>query len=170
MDVETLIAKQAIHDVVMRYCRGIDRMDRELVRGCYHPDGTDDHGSFSGTVDEFLEWVFRLLAKYEHTMHFVGNVHAEVRGDRAICESYGIAFHRAQDPAPHLNLITGFRYLDRFEQRAGDWRIAARTAVTEWASQEEPAQRWEIPAGLRTGRRDTSDAYYALLRELDRET
>ena len=48
MDLETLIAKQEITDVVYRYARGIDRLDFELVRSCYHPDAYDDHGAFKG--------------------------------------------------------------------------------------------------------------------------
>ena len=55
MDLETLIAKQEITDVVYAYARGIDRLDFELVRSCYHPDAYDDHGAFKGNVDDFIE-------------------------------------------------------------------------------------------------------------------
>ena len=65
--------------------------------------------------------------------------------------------------ATHLNLMTGFRYLDRFERREGEWRIAARTAVTEWSRIDDVAGRWETPAGFLSGRRDRGDALYALL-------
>ena len=108
--------EREIRDVVMRYCRGIDRMDRQLVRSCYHADATDDHGSFSGGVDEFLAWVWPLLERYTLTMHFVGNLLIEVGDDVAAAETYGIAFHRSEDARPQLNLMTGFRYLDRFER------------------------------------------------------
>jgi hypothetical protein len=33
-----LMDKQEIHDVLMRYCRGIDRCDEELLRSVYHPE------------------------------------------------------------------------------------------------------------------------------------
>ena len=55
MDLETLLAKQEIGDVIYRYARGIDRLDFDLVRSCYHPDAVDDHGAFKGNVDEFIE-------------------------------------------------------------------------------------------------------------------
>ena len=55
MDLETLIAKQEITDVVYAYARGIDRLDFELVRSCYPPDAYDDHGAFKGNVDDFIE-------------------------------------------------------------------------------------------------------------------
>jgi hypothetical protein len=167
--LEELLARREIEDVVLRYCRGIDRMDRELVRSCYHPDATEEHGSFSGGVEAFLDWVWKLLARYESTMHFAGNVLVEVAGDRAAAETYGIAFHRGTSDVPHLNLITGFRYLDSFERRAGGpWKIAARVAVTEWSRRDDPAARWPVPAGMRSGRRDRSDALYALLDGLSR--
>jgi hypothetical protein len=164
VELVELLARREIEDVILRYCRGIDRLDREQVRECYHPDATDEHGSFSGGVDAFLDWCFRLLARYESTMHFVGNALIELAGDAAAAETYGIAFHRGPADAPQLNLITGFRYLDRFERRAGGpWKIAARVAVTEWSRRDDPAGRFPIAPGMRTGRRDRSDALYALL-------
>lgn len=162
-----LVAKREIEDVVLRYCRGIDRMDRELVRSCYHPDATDEHGSFRGGVDEFLDWVFRLLARYESTQHFVGNALIDLAGDAAVAETYGVAWHRSPDPRPQWNLVTGFRYVDRFERRRdAGWRIARRIAVTEWSRIDDPERRWSPPPGLRTGRRDRSDALYELLADL----
>ena len=78
MDIETLLAKQEITDVVYRYARGIDRMDFELVRSCYHPDAYDDHGAFKGNVDEFISMVEDFMPRWTATMHFMGNL--KVRG------------------------------------------------------------------------------------------
>ncbi|WP_221890845.1 nuclear transport factor 2 family protein [Microbispora sp. KK1-11] len=33
--------QQEIHEVVLRYCRGVDRLDMDLVRSAYHPDAID---------------------------------------------------------------------------------------------------------------------------------
>jgi hypothetical protein len=167
--VAALAAKSEIEEVVLRYCRGIDRMDRELVRSCYHADAIDEHGSFTGGVDAFLDWVWALLARYEMTMHFIGNVLVELVGDAAVAESYGVAWHRSADPRPQWNLVTGFRYVDRFERRGdGAWRIARRVAVTEWSRVDAPRDRWQVPPTLRVGRRDRSDALYELLEGLRR--
>ncbi|MBM3672399.1 MAG: hypothetical protein FJW86_09525 [Actinobacteria bacterium] len=56
MDVDELVAQQEIRDVLIRYTRGIDRMDGELVRSCYWPGAHDDHGAFQGPVEDFVEW------------------------------------------------------------------------------------------------------------------
>lgn len=49
--------RQEIHDVVLRYCRGIDRLDFGLVRSAYHADAVDHHTGFDGSVEEYLAWV-----------------------------------------------------------------------------------------------------------------
>jgi hypothetical protein len=152
----------AIRQVVLRYCRGIDRMDRDLVRSCYHPDAIDSHGTFSGGVEDFLTWVWRVLDRYTMTMHYVANQLVETHAaDRARCESYGIAVHRTDGGEDRGNLTTGFRFVDDFDRRDGEWRIVRRVATTEWVRVEREAERWPIAPGLLTGRRDRSDVVYA---------
>ena len=80
--MQALLDKQEIREVVLRYCRGVDRMDRELVRSCYHADATDEHGSFRGGVEAYLDFAWKLLPRYDATMHFVGNVLVELHGDQ----------------------------------------------------------------------------------------
>src|SRR3954447_13095720 len=111
VELRRLLDRQAIHDVVLRYCRGIDRMDLDAVRECYHPDATDEHGSFSGSVDAYLAWIGRLLPRYSSTMHLTGNHLVDFSSDTpdlARSETYGMAFHRSADPSPRGNLVTGF--------------------------------------------------------------
>jgi hypothetical protein len=159
MDSE-LLDERAIRNVVLAYCRGVDRMDRALVRSCYHDDAREEHGSFEGPIDDYLEWVWRVLARYDRTMHLVANQLVELRGDRAHCETYGIAFHEGDPADPTKNLTTGFRYLDRFERRNGDWRIVQRVAVTDWCRSWAPETRWEIPGHLLVGARGSADPLY----------
>ncbi len=39
---------EAIRQAALRYCRGVDRLDAELMFSAYHDDATDDHGVFVG--------------------------------------------------------------------------------------------------------------------------
>ena len=155
-----LLDKQSIEEVILRYCRGIDRMDRALVRSCYHDDAVDVHGSFSGNPDEYVDWAFRVIARHAATFHFIGNVLIELEGRRARAESYGISIHTSTSDEPERNLLVGFRYVDRFEQRDGNWRIAKRVATTDWTRVAPPEDRWPLPDGIPVGRRDRSDAVY----------
>lgn len=171
MGVDELLARAEIHDVVLRYCRGIDRLDRELVRSCYHDDATDEHGSFNGGVEEYLEWVFRLVPKYDASQHLVANQLVEFREGRAasgaaVVETYGVSVHVTAGGPPARNLVVGFRYVDRFEDRGDGWRIAARYATTEWTRSPDPATHWPTPEHLRRGTRDRSDILYTLLADL----
>jgi hypothetical protein len=164
--LQALLDERAIRDVILRYCRGIDRMDRALVRACYHPDAVDSHGSFEGSVDAFLDWVWRVLARYTSTMHLVGNLLVEPAGDdRAHVETYGIAFHRTDGGDAAGNLVTGFRFVDDFARRPVEggptsWRIASRVAVTDWVRVDRPEDHWPVPPGMLAGRRDRDDPVY----------
>jgi hypothetical protein len=129
-----LVDRQEIHDVVHRYCRGIDRLDMDLVRSAYHPDGVDHHTSFSGVVDDFIAWVEPALRALDGTMHRIGNHFAEIRGDGAVVETYGAASHwGSPSDDSRRNFTSGFRYVDWMERRDGRWAIAERFAVREWA-------------------------------------
>jgi hypothetical protein len=168
--VDTLLAERAIHRVILRYCRGVDRMDRDLVRSCYHAGAVDSHGSFTGTVEEYMVWVWRILARYSVTMHFRGNILIEVDptdGDRARSETYGIAIHRTDNGPVVGNLTTGFRFIDDFARRPAEpggpaeWRIDRRVATTEWVRIDQLEDHWPIPAGMLQGSRDRTDPVYA---------
>jgi hypothetical protein len=77
-ELELMLAERAIQRVLTSYSRGVDRFDFELVRSCYWPDGTDDHGSFTGGVDEFITFVQKSLNRFERTAHFLGNMLIDV--------------------------------------------------------------------------------------------
>lgn len=160
-----LLADREIRDVLARYCRGIDRLDLDLVRECFHPDATDDHGGFRGDVEAFLTWIGRLLPRYGSTVHMLTNTIVEFhpeRDDVARAETYGVAEHRTPGGPPELNLSIWFRYLDRFERRgANGWRIAERLCTTELVRTNDPALDFPVDARYRRGvRGDRSDPVF----------
>ncbi|MEV0085544.1 nuclear transport factor 2 family protein [Saccharopolyspora sp. NPDC050642] len=161
-----LLDGQRIREVVLRYCRGIDRLDFDLVRSAYHPGGIDHHTGFDGTVDEFVEWVRPLLSGFTGTMHIVGNHLCELRGDQAVAETYGTAVHwGSPESDPRRNFISGFRYVDHMAKRDGRWAIVERFAVREWTHSTVGAQLAPEGDGPR-GSRDADDPYYVLARRI----
>jgi ketosteroid isomerase-like protein len=155
--------RQAIEDLVMRYCRAVDRLDPEGIRACYHAEGRDRHTGFDGPREEFVSWVTEGLARFDGTMHLVGNHLSEVEGVTAHAETYGLAFHWGT-PADdeRLNFVSAFRYADRLERRDGEWRIIARVAIREW-TRILSAPEWRPPEGKApTGSRDADDVSYAV--------
>ena len=58
------------------------------------------------------------------------------------------------------------RYVDRFEKRGGEWRIAQRTVVYDWIRQQTMSgESDEARFGVRqpNGARQPADALYAML-------
>lgn len=153
--------QDAIRGVLARYCRGIDRRDRELVRSCFHDDATDDHGTGPRPVEAFLDWCFGLLDRYDATFHLLGQSLIEtVDDDRAEVETYGIAHHRRAGGPDHLNLVTGFRYLDHFARVGAEWRIAERRAVTDWSRVDRHGDWWPIGDHMLRGEAGPDDPSY----------
>ena len=133
LTLDDVVARQEIADVILRYARGIDRLDFDLVRSCYHPDAYDDHGSFQGDVEGFIAMCESFLPRWTATQHFMGNMLIEPDGDMARAETYAVAYHRREnDDGTGKDDVFGIRYVDRFERRGGEWRIAHRVVATEW--------------------------------------
>jgi hypothetical protein len=170
-EIDVLLAEREIRAVLARYCRGIDRVDLDLVRSCYHADATDDHGRYQGDVDGFIVWVGPVLARWQRTMHFLGTCGIDVRGDAAAVETYAVAHHRGVNPQGVLaDHIIGLRYLDRFERRTSGaephaeprWLIADRTCALEWRRDDPVFGSGEFPAGYTLGARGPEDLVYRL--------
>ena len=54
--VQELWDREQIRQCLVRYCRGVDRFDRDLILSAFHPDCLDEHGKFVGTPEEFVDW------------------------------------------------------------------------------------------------------------------
>jgi len=115
-------------------CRGIDRLDWELVRSCYHDDAYDDHSIFRGSSDGFVAFFKAMLTPMEGTTHSLGHILITVDGDVAGSESYVLGWHRlpGDDATPPQDFTASGRYVDRLERRNGQWKIAHRTVLFDW--------------------------------------
>lgn len=127
--IDALLARDALRDLAMRYCRAIDRRDPDLLASVYHDDAIDDHGTvFCDTAARFVEQQAAVMAPFDLTAHYICNTSYRLEGDRADGELYFIAYHRTTGADPKHIMVTG-RYLDNYARRAGEWRIAHRRLV-----------------------------------------
>jgi hypothetical protein len=131
--LQDLVDRADILDCLHRYARGMDRLDRELVRSAYHDGAIDDHVGFVGPVDDFIDWAFEYHATQARHQHFVTNHNIELDGDCAHVETYFLFVATERDAGAPLTMFGG-RYVDRFERRNDRWAIAARLCVVEWAT------------------------------------
>jgi hypothetical protein len=160
--MQHLLDEAAIKKLHIRYCRGIDRMDWDLVRSCYHPDAIDDHGDYVGGIDGFIEYCKAGTPNFESTTHFTGNQLVEVDGDTAWAEHHAIAYHRvaAKSDEPAKDLITVGRYVDQLERRHGERRLTSRVVIVDLDRVDPVTGSWVNPDLFR-GRRDKTDPSYA---------
>ncbi len=141
MDEMQLQAHEAIRQVANRYCRGVDRLDVAVMQSAYWPDAIDDHGVFVGNAHEFCVGVVASHARFLATMHCIFNhtIEVEPGGTVAHGELYNISYmHRLDDDGGRVVDTWWGRYLDRYECRGGEWRIAHRFCVHEW-TRSDPA-------------------------------
>jgi ketosteroid isomerase-like protein len=158
--LQVLLDKQEIREVMLRYCRAIDRCDREGVLAAFHPDAVEDHGPYQGDSPGFVEWAFSVLEKQVLTMHLVANQLIEVDGDVAHSETYLLALHRLERDGATTDWFLGARYVDRFARRDGAWKIAHRTTVHDWNRLDPLQGEWPGATDFAQGRRSLDDAAY----------
>jgi hypothetical protein len=170
-ELRVLLDKQALNELLMRYARGVDRWDKELVLGCFHSDATVHYNSYQGNAVEFYEalWSSTGVAGQSGVprgQHVVTNALFEVRGDVAYGESYlearraGVGDRRAgaeeQPTGPGFPIERIGRMIDRYERRDGEWRITSRRVAMEWMPVETDAYNIANFAPTTTDRTDPS--------------
>jgi len=193
-DMQVAIDRVEIQNVLTRYCRGIDRLDPEILKTVYHPDGNDDHGVFNGNAYEFIDMIIPLLKELlSGGTHMLFQSQIDVEGDRAASETYFIAYQRmrggkakiesyygptyaaAAEKAGTIDedheYIAGGRYIDQLTRRNGEWRIQSRIVMNEWGKCgpiNNVTDEGMIQHNIRLGSTDRSDPVYgafAWLRE-----
>ena len=165
--LQALQDKETIRDCLYRYCRGIDRADEEALRSAYWPDGRDCHGAYRGSASGFIDQALPRLRSGGRGVHQVSNILIELHGNRAAVESSFLALQSNAATPTQETFLCG-RYLDRFEKRDGEWRIADRTVVYDWIEERTRAELAQDNASLfgkrqPTGGRMPQDPPYAFL-------
>jgi hypothetical protein len=149
-DLQQLADRVAIEQALYRYARGIDRRNWDFLASAFHPGAQIHQGDFRGSIEEMIDNVKARHAAIEQSAHLMTNIQIEFDGpDGAVVETYYLAYLR-NDALPAIMrtaLIGGGapeagaidmrslgRYIDRFERRDGQWRIARRVCIAETLS------------------------------------
>lgn len=146
--LDVLLAKQDIYELMCRYCRGVDRFDKELVLDCFWPGAIDVHVAegdrlHQGTAQDYFDQNWEAFKKYDGWQHYLSNMLIEVDGDHAVAETYQLSFDWAvPEPGgeldPELNWLNMNRYHDFFERRNGEWRILRRDFIRQFRTPIQP--------------------------------
>lgn len=170
--IEELWAKQQIRELVLRYCRAVDRADFALLESVYFEDAMDEHGfNRTHTAREFLDAVPAMRSGIDCLQHNITNHLISVEGQSGEGEVYVLAYHAYTGPDGPVIMITGGRYLDRYECRDGEWKIAHRRCVDDWTvtvPAPSPIENAFTDGGIVRGASGTADPSYAFFRTLTR--
>jgi hypothetical protein len=153
-----VLDRQAIWDCLVRYARGVDRLDPELIRSAFWPDAHDSHGVMSGSPEEFLTKWLPTQADRETGQHFLANHTVDLHPDVAHAETYFMA--SMKDVGSDALRIVAGRYVDRFERRDGSWRIADRVVVLDWQCEADASGMQRALSGRVRGVRGAADPSY----------
>lgn len=158
--VRQLLDRAAIWDCLMRYARGVDRIDPELVRSALWPDAHDSHGEFNGSPDDFINWFLPSQSTREVAQHLLSSFSVAFTGvETARSETYFISVGKTQD-SEDLKMLGG-RYDDEWERREGAWRVSARLVIMDWSATADATNMAERLAGWHVGSRDRNDPSYS---------
>ncbi|MEP5936854.1 MAG: nuclear transport factor 2 family protein [Erythrobacter sp.] len=142
-ELQQLLDKQAISEVLQRYSRTLDWLDDDGQASCYWPDADIDYGFFKGKAAEFLPIVMEIERGSDRRWHMLSQPLIQLSSATAASsECYGIfAGASRQDDGTLAGNLYGGRYLDEWEKRAcekhgsdgqAEWRISSRLYLVDW--------------------------------------
>lgn len=174
--LQTLLDKQAIHELIHAYANAADRHDHAKMRALYHEDAIDEHASFyKGPAMAFIDKLPEIQAPMLILHHNVTTVNLKLDGDHAEGEVYILAFHKVRKPdGGAYDLLIGGRYFDQYEKRDGVWKFSYRSVVADWANVHDPSivdLEHPVMAGAyfgKPGPADPSYAFFSLLKRGER--
>ena len=141
--LEVLLDKQEIHELHCRYCRGIDRLDPDLVRSVFHEDAVEHHPPwFIGNAHDYVgsfvkEATGRLRGPW---FHMFANELVEVHGDVAYSEIYLLNINRYE--LDGVDFLLAGRYIERLERRNGSWKISWRARLHDLTRVDPTPATW----------------------------
>jgi ketosteroid isomerase-like protein len=165
--LERVLARDAIREVLAAYARGVDRTDAALLASCYFPDAIEEHGStFTGNAHEYVRSSVVRVRKMGVMQHLLGTSYIDLKDDLAYVETYIWTFARFAKDGRDYDTFTGGRLIDRFERRAGEWKIAHRRTIFDWNRDTPSNEGWCLgffdpsSPGMRRGTKSTEDPSY----------
>lgn len=125
-ELKTLLAKDAIRDQIYTYCRALDRIDVELGCSIFSEDSKVDYGEFKGSGRDFFTDMMDQHRGMISTHHMMTNILIEVKGDKAVSETYMYAACKFPGKEKPFTVQARCRDIDKWEFRDGKWVIVER--------------------------------------------
>lgn len=125
--LQRLLDEAACRRILMRYGPALDWHDMEALQDLFWPDAMLDYGFISGSALKCLPILLGADKGAQRRFHLIGGEVLTWDGnDVAHAESCGITQAIAVTGSGQTSSVFYGRYLDRFERRSSEWRIASR--------------------------------------------
>jgi hypothetical protein len=158
----TLADRQAIAELIYRYCRSVDRLDVPLGHSIWHDDGVADYGAsvYQGNGRGAIDFICAQHGKTLHHSHQVSNILIDLDGDHAGSEAYVIATLRIRRGERLQQMMVWSRYVDSWSRREGRWGLDRRVAIRDFDEIRDVVAMGDYDVG----RRDRADPSYQVLK------
>jgi len=140
LDIQTLLDRAAISDVIHDYAAGLDMKDWKLLRTCFADDFEADFtaalpGDVCRDPDEWVDILRSVLSKIEGTQHIITNHVHDISGDRSKSSAYIQSQHvrRAADGSEEHFIFAGFYDYDMVRTPQG-WKFGRYAIRPCWTS------------------------------------
>jgi hypothetical protein len=130
-DVEVLLEKQRIREVVENWVVLRDSGQWEKFKSVWHSDGVMMATWFQGHYEEFIKVSIEGWNKGVSILHFLGGCSVDVNGDRAIAQTKMTITQRGPVDGVMCDVVCTGRFYDFMEKREGRWGVVLRQPIYE---------------------------------------
>jgi SnoaL-like domain len=134
MTDDQLRDKYEIEQLLIKYGRACDSLDRDLFRSLFTEDAHIDFVSsigVEGSRDEIAEWLCTALGMMDFIQHYITNIESEITGDTATARAMFYTPLRLPD-FTELSYTGGYYHLSLVRTDSG-WRISRLREEAIWS-------------------------------------
>ena len=138
-NLQSLIDRTAISDVVFRYATALDTRDWLLYRSCFTDNIEIDFSSWNPEVKAALsadQWTGMAkagISGFDATQHISSNHVHTLNGDQAVCVSYMQAEHFLETDDGMKECTLGGFYTNDLVRTDDGWKISRCTLKVTWS-------------------------------------
>ena len=130
MTLDELADRQAIGDLLARFCERIDEYDIDAVSALFTERCVVDYGPGRGGEQTGRDALYQRLragqGQFRRTHHQLGQVRIDLDGAEAAAVTYVTAWHERWDGSHETARL---QYRDRFHRTPAGWEISRRLAL-----------------------------------------
>lgn len=148
--LQAVVDRSEINNLLINWGQARDRGEWDLLRDCYHPDGTMHIAWISDSGEEFVRRSAGMLANEKErgfSKHFIGPGRIQLNDRRAFSQCHVNLITRVAFDGIEFDWEFWGQFYDWLEKRDDDqWRIFKRTMVYE-KDRLDPVDPTKLPAG-----------------------